>query len=71
MENSLKGSKSIRKKKMETVNYFGDSMKSLIVGSKILDKASIQTLEKLENLWEWHDGFEAGMQTFEKFSTFS
>jgi|APSaa5957512535_1039671.scaffolds.fasta_scaffold107946_1 hypothetical protein len=71
METSIKGSKSIRKKKMESVNNLGNSIKGLILGSNILDKASTSTLKKLENLWDGHDGFEAGMLTSEKFSNFT
>ena len=56
----IKGSKSVRNKKMNSVNDFGSFMKSFILASTILDKTSIVTLEKLEHLWEQHDGFEIG-----------
>lgn len=71
MKKSIKGSKSTRKKKMEVVNNVGEHMKSLILGSKILDKASVSTLEKLENLWEQHDGYMAGITTSEKIRQFT
>ena len=58
MQTKIKGSKVTRKKKMETVNAFGSFMKSFILGSTILDKIPVSTLEKLENLWEQHEGFQ-------------
>jgi hypothetical protein len=63
MKYSVKGSKSIRKKKMNTVTHINNSMKSYILGNVILDKFQTETLEKLANLWEQHDGFQAGIET--------
>lgn len=67
MEQTIKGNKSLRKRKMNTVSHINNSMKSYILGNIVLDKFQISTLEKLEKLWEWHDGFQAGIETSEKF----
>lgn len=62
---SIRGSKSIKKKKPNSVNDFGNFVKSLILGSVILEKVSTSTLEKLEKLWEQHDGFQVGTSMYE------
>lgn len=60
IETIFKGSKFIRKKKIDAAKSIDDPMKSLVLGIAILEKAPLSMLEKLEHLWENHDGFKIG-----------
>ncbi|MGY5149066.1 MAG: hypothetical protein ACW9W3_03300 [Candidatus Nitrosopumilus sp. bin_68KS] len=71
MKKSFKGSKSIKKQKMSALDGVNSLMKSLILTSKILDKSTIETVEKLGNLWDQRDGFQIGIETSEKLRKFS
>ncbi len=65
MSLKIKGSKSIKKKKMHTIALVNNVMVSLLVTSFIFEKMSDATIEKFCSLWNQNTGFRIGLMLSE------
>lgn len=61
METKVKGRKSIRNKKMDSVSILNNAMKSFIMMGVLFDKIPNETIEKFANLWSQYQGFQIGV----------
>lgn len=61
METSIKGKKSVRNNKMESINMATEGMKSFIMMSILFEKIPNDTIQKFANLWSQYLGFQIGI----------
>lgn len=60
MEAKIKGKKSVRNKKMKSVNILNNVMKSMLMIGILFHKVPDTTIEKFACLWAQYDGFRFG-----------
>jgi hypothetical protein len=61
MRYTLKGNKSSRQSKLNTIELIGNTMISMILIGIVFEKISEDTLHKFTLLWDQYQGFQFGM----------
>lgn len=65
MSKSIGGRKSIKKKKMKTVDLLSQSIKALILYNVIFSKIPDETIKKISTMWKQTGGFDIAIDLFE------
>lgn len=61
METKIQGKKSVRNKKMESIDLLNKGVKSFIMMAILFDKIPNETIEKFAFLWSQYLGFQIGI----------